>query len=97
MTDVEILKKAGIYDIKKMCTIILMNSECNMNNKKLGKDMMQNAEQHGTLAREQYGSRKDHRSIIAALNKQLTMDMLQLRRLAGALCSNELNPAMIGL
>jgi hypothetical protein len=46
MTDVKILKEAGIYDIEKMCTIILMNSEFNMNNKKLGRDMMRNAERH---------------------------------------------------
>jgi hypothetical protein len=89
LTDVEILKKAGVYDIEKMRTIILMNSEFNMNNKKLGRDMMCNAEKYGTLAREQYGSRKHHRSIIAALNKRLTMDMLRLRRLAGAICSND--------
>ncbi len=37
MTDVEILKKAGGYDIEKMRTIMLMNSEFNMNNKKLGR------------------------------------------------------------
>ena len=31
MTDVEILKKAGVYDIEKMRTILLMNSEFNIN------------------------------------------------------------------
>ena len=36
ITDVEILKKLGVYDIKKMRTIQLMNAEFNMNNKKLG-------------------------------------------------------------
>jgi hypothetical protein len=51
--------------------------------------MMHNAEWYGTLAREQYGSRKKHRLNIAALNKQLTMDLLRLRRLAGAFCSND--------
>jgi hypothetical protein len=60
MTDVKILKKAGVYDIKKMRTIILMNPECNRNNKKLGKDMMRNVERHGTLACKQYGSRKNY-------------------------------------
>ena len=86
MTDVEILKKAGVYDIEKMRTILLMNSELNINNKKLGREMMANAEEHGAIAREQYGSRRHHRSITAALNKRLTMDMLRLRRQAGALC-----------
>ena len=37
-----------------------MNSEFNINNKKLGRDMMTNAETHNTLAPEQYGGRKHH-------------------------------------
>ncbi len=87
-TDVEILKKVGLYDIAKMRTILLMNAEFNMNNKKLGQDTMNNAERHNTIAREQYGSRRHHRSITAALNKRLMMDVLRQRRQSGALCSN---------
>ena len=78
ISDVEILKKTGVYDIEGMRTITLMNSEFNINNKKLGRDMMQHAKQHHLLAPEQYGGRKHHRSIIAALNKWLTMDLLRL-------------------
>ena len=89
ISDVEILKKAGVYDIEGMRTITLMNSEFNINNKKLGRDMMNHAEKHKLLAPEQYGGRKHHRSIIAALNKRLTMDLLRLRRQSGALCSND--------
>jgi hypothetical protein len=40
ITDVEILKKAGIYDVELMRTIQLMHAEFNMINKKLGWDMM---------------------------------------------------------
>jgi hypothetical protein len=41
ITNVEILKKeADVYDIDRMRTILLMNSELNMNNKKLGWDLM---------------------------------------------------------
>jgi hypothetical protein len=40
ITEVKILKKAGVYDIHLMRTIQLMNSELNLNNKKLGHDMM---------------------------------------------------------
>ena len=72
-----------------MRTITLMNSEFNINNKKLGRDMMAHAEQHQLLAPEQYGGRKHHRSVIAALNKCLTMDLLRLHRQSGALCSND--------
>jgi hypothetical protein len=56
MTDVAILKKAGVYNVEKMRTILLMNAEFNMNNKKLSREMMVNAELHGEIAREQYGS-----------------------------------------
>ena len=55
ITDVEILEKTGVHDIEKMRTIQLMNAEFNMNNKKLGKDMMRVAERNKTIPREQYG------------------------------------------
>lgn len=89
ITDVEILKKAGVYDIDKMRTITLMDAAFNMNNKQLGRDVMLHAESLQNLAREQYGSRKHHKSNTAATNKVLTMDLLRLRRQAGALCSND--------
>ena len=89
ITDVEILKKAGVYDIDKMRTITLMDAAYNMNNKQLGKDLMAHAEELGNIAREQYGSRKHHRSNTAATNKVLTMDLLRIRHQAGALCSND--------
>ena len=89
ITDVEILKKSGVYDVELMRTIQLMNSEFNMNNKKLGRDVMAFAERHKALAAEQFGSRKNHQSVNAALNKRLTMDLLRLKRQAGALCAND--------
>ena len=66
-----------------------MNSEFNINNKKLGREMMQHAENNNVLPPEQYGGRKQHRAVIAALNKRLTMDLLRMRRQSGALCSND--------
>jgi hypothetical protein len=55
-----------------------MHASFNKNNKKMGRDMMYFAEQRKILAKEQYGSRKHHQSIIAALlNKRLTMDLLR--------------------
>jgi hypothetical protein len=89
ITDVEILKKAGVYDIEKMRTITLMHAEFNMNNKQLGRDVMRNAEAARTIAPEQYGSRKNRRAIIAALNKRLTMDLLRMRKQAAALQSTD--------
>ena len=78
VTDVAILKKSGVHDVEKMRTIMLLNAEFNINNKKLGRDMMRLAESHSLIPREQYGSRKDHECILAALNKHLTMDLLCL-------------------
>ena len=88
ITDVEILKNPGVYDIDKMQTITLMDATYNMNNKQLGWDLMNHAEKLGNLAREQYSSPKHHQSCTAATNKVLTMDILHMWRQAGALCSN---------
>lgn len=63
ITDLAILKKAGVYEVEKMRTIMLMSAEFNINNKKLGRDMMYTAELNNTLPREQYGCRKHHKSI----------------------------------
>ena len=49
--------------------------------------MMYNAEKHRILAPEQYGSRKKHGGITAALNKRLTFDILRLTKTAAVLAS----------
>jgi hypothetical protein len=67
----------------------LMHSEFNVNNKKLGRDMMTFAESCKVLAPEQFEGRKNHQSAIAALNKRLTMDVLRQRWQPGALCAND--------
>jgi hypothetical protein len=89
VTDVEILKKAGVYDIELMRTIQLFNAEFNMNNKFLGRDMMKIAEANAVLPPEQYGSRKAHRAVLAALNKRLTCDVMRQARRSGSLCAND--------
>ena len=47
--------------------------------------MLYNAEKYNIIAEEQYGSRKKHDSITAALNKQLTFDILRLQKKAAIL------------
>jgi hypothetical protein len=89
ITDYEILKKSGVYDVEKMRTIQLFIAQFNMNNKMSGRDVMFRAEELGAIPKEQAGSRKNHRSVLLALIKVLTMDLLRLRRQAGALCSND--------
>ena len=75
ITDLEILKNRSIQ-YQKMRTIQLMNAEFNINNKKLGKDMMYFAEESRTILRKQYGSSQNHQSIKALLNKRLTCNVL---------------------
>jgi hypothetical protein len=93
ITDVEILKKPGVFDIEKMRTITLMDAAFNMNNKQLGRDLLANAEKNGTLAREQYGSRKGLQAATAALNKRLTFDLWKTRRSAGSIASTDAQSA----
>jgi hypothetical protein len=95
ITDVEILKKAGIYNVELMCTIQLMHAEFNMNNKKLGRDMVSFAELCCALSAEQFGSRKHHHAILAALNKRLTNDLLRQLRLGVLSVQTTQNHAMI--
>ena len=72
-----------------MRTIQLLDSQFNMNNKKLGLDVMKIAEVKGLIADEQYGSRKHRKASIAALNKRLTYDLLRQKRKCGALVIND--------
>jgi hypothetical protein len=89
ITNFEILKKAGVYDVKKKTYSTINGCRINMNNKKLGQDVMTNAKEANELPDEQAGLRKNHQSSMAALNKVLTMDFLRLLRQAGGLCSNK--------
>jgi hypothetical protein len=68
---------------------MLMSAEFNMNNKKLGREMMITAEANNTLPREQYGCRTYHKSIIALLNKKLALDVIRQKKLMGAICFND--------
>jgi hypothetical protein len=54
-----------------------MEPDFNLANKILGRRLMKNAESHGTLAPEQFGSRKRKCAINHAINKQLTVDILR--------------------
>ena len=87
--NIMIYKKANLDRVDKLRTIVLKEADANFNDGKLGRDMMNHAEIHGMIAKEQYGSRKGHCSIDHAVNKRLTFDLLRLYRLPGALCSND--------
>ena len=88
--DVEIPKKANSFRTDKLRTIVLLEADFNFGNKVISRRIAQTAEMYGSLAPEQYGSRKGHRATECALNKRLTLDMLRVLRWPGALCSNDL-------
>ena len=83
-------KKAGVILVNKLRAILLMEADFNFGNKVISRRIAEITEKYGTLAQEQYGSRKGHRAIECALNKRLTLDILRQLRWAGALCSNDL-------
>jgi hypothetical protein len=82
-------KKANSDKVTDLRTIVLQECEYNFNNKKLGREAMQHAENNDFIAPEQYGSRKGKRSIDHVLNKRLTYDLIRFSRRPGALCSND--------
>jgi len=72
-----------------MRTIELMAAQYNMNNKRLGRIAMRHAEKYNLLPKEQYGSRKRHRSITCLLNKVLICNISRQLCLPLALTSND--------
>jgi hypothetical protein len=89
MTDVLIPKKSHSSLVEKLCIIVLFQAMFNMNNKRIGRNMVANAERLNQLPWEVYGSRKCHRSIECAANKVLTMYIARLEHRSTALCSND--------
>jgi len=89
MTDFELLKKLGVFDVELMRTIERMAAQYNMNNKRLGRITMRPAEKYNLLPKEQYGSRKRHRSITCLLNKVLICNISRQLCLPLTLTSND--------
>ena len=87
--DIMIYKKINLDRVDKLRTIVLKEADANFNDGRLGRDMMNHAEKHNMIAREQYGSRKGHTSIDHAVNKRLSYDLMRMFRSPGALCSND--------
>ena len=84
-----LLKKPGNFWVKKLRTILLLEADFNMNNKKLSRDVMWAAELAGIIPPENYGGRKKHRSIELSLNYRLTCDILRQKRKAAILASTD--------
>ena len=88
--NVMIEKQKGNFRVEKLRTILLYEADFNLNNKYIGRDMMEKAEKGKVLAKEQYGSRKRKAAITHALNKRLTFDILRQKREKGGICSCDL-------
>jgi hypothetical protein len=87
--DVLIPKKTSSSAIEKLRIIVLFHAMFNMNNKRIGREMIANAETLQQIPWEVYGSRKRHRSIECAANKVLTTDIARQEHRSTALCSND--------
>jgi hypothetical protein len=87
--NVMIEKKPGEYHVTKLRTILLLEADFNQGNKRIGRQIMYNAEKLKRLAGEQYGSRKFYTAINQGLNKRLTFDVWRQKNQRGALCSTD--------
>jgi hypothetical protein len=87
--DVLIPKKNASAAIEKLRIIVLFHALFNMNNKRIGRDMIANAEKLHQIPWEIYGSRKRHRAIECAVNKVLTTDIARQEHRTTALCAND--------
>ena len=87
--DVLIPKKTTSSAIEKLRIIVLFHALFNMNNKRIGREMVANAERLNQIPWEVYGSRKRHRSIECAANKVFTTDIARQEHRSMALCSND--------
>jgi hypothetical protein len=87
--DVMIEKKPGARRLDSLRAILLYEADFNQNNKRLGREMLYQAEIHDAVAVEQYGSRKNMSASDQSLNKALTFDIWRQLRQRGALCCND--------
>ena len=78
--DCQLLKRSKDMRVEKMRTILCLEADCNMNNKKFGRELMWTAEANGTLTRDNYGGRKGLRAVETSLNQYLTYDSIRARR-----------------
>ena len=72
-----------------MRTIQLFSAAFNMNNKKIGRNVMQQAEELDLIPNDQNGSRKNRRSVLIALNKVIIIDISQQMRQPITITSND--------
>ena len=87
--DLMILKKAMSFDLAKQRTLGLLDSEFNHSNKMFQKVAMEAALDNNAIAQEQY-SRPSRTCIDHAVNRRLTIDHHQSKRICLALAMSDL-------
>jgi len=87
--DVQLLKCSQDYRANKLCTVLLLEADFNMNNKKPGKEAMEIGERLHLLTRDNYGGRKKLRAAEISMNQQLTYDSIRGRRGKAVIISND--------
>jgi hypothetical protein len=88
-TQVMILKKAGIWDVNKLRTIVLFEADYNHNNGHLARSMMHHAVDNHLLAKEQY-STPGKKCIDQVLNRVLLFDITRYQKSTLAITSCDL-------
>jgi hypothetical protein len=87
--DVMLKKKAGgIRQLPTLRAILPYEADFKQNNKRLGREILYQAEAGNSVAIEQFGSRKNMSAMDQSLNKVLTFDLWRQLRQNGALCCN---------
>jgi hypothetical protein len=88
-TNVMILKKAGLYSLEKLRTLVLYEADFNHNNKFFGRKTMHHSIDNNKIAKEQY-SVPGKKSIDHALNRRLVFDIVRYLKISLAMTSCDL-------
>ena len=89
VTDFQLLKQKGVYEVEAMRTIQLFSTTFNMNNKKIGKEVTRRSKELNLIPNDQDGSRKHRRSVLTAINKVIVTDISRQMRLPLTITSND--------
>ena len=87
--DVQLLKRSGDHRAEKLRTILCLEADHNMNNKKIGRTAMWNGECTNSLARDNLGGRKGMRAVEVSMNQALTYDLIWALRARAVVISND--------
>ena len=83
-------KRLTATGVDKLRTIVLFEADFNLINEAVSQKLAHMAEKKKSVAREQYGSRKNLRAIEHVLNKRLCMDLLCQTKSPGIIAPTDL-------